>query len=191
MQPAQLLQILHLAENLKTATRHSWLSNGRRESVAEHSWRAALFACLLAPEFPGVDQEKLIKMCLFHDMGEAFTGDIPVFEKNESHEQAEAQALARWTASLPAPWDTELAALFQELEEGESLEARLCHAIDKLEVVIQHDEAPLSSWIELEYTLNLTHGNRQVAFSDYLRQLKAEIDAETRQKIAAGTPTHP
>ncbi len=45
MTPEKLTEILYLAEKFKEKnTRHSWLSNGRRESVAEHSWRLSLFA---------------------------------------------------------------------------------------------------------------------------------------------------
>ena len=47
MKPAELLQILHTAEKLKDSTRHCDTSGGRRESVAEHSWRLALTALFL------------------------------------------------------------------------------------------------------------------------------------------------
>lgn len=55
MRPERLFEILVAAERLKCNTRHSWTSTGRRESVAEHSWRLALTALLVADEFPGVD----------------------------------------------------------------------------------------------------------------------------------------
>ena len=38
-------------------------------------------AYLLQDEFPDLDMNKVIKMCLIHDLGECFTGDIPIFEK--------------------------------------------------------------------------------------------------------------
>ena len=82
MKPNELLQILRVAEKLKCNTRHSYTSTGRHESVAEHSWRIALMAMLLTPEFPEADMNKVIRMCLIHDLGEAFTGDIPTFLKN-------------------------------------------------------------------------------------------------------------
>lgn len=44
MRPERLFEILAVAERLKCNTRHSWTSTGRRESVAEHSWRLALMA---------------------------------------------------------------------------------------------------------------------------------------------------
>ena len=77
MKPAELLQILHTAEKLKDTTRHCDTSGGRRESVAEHSWRLALMAYLLRDEFPALDMDKVVRMCLIHDLGECFTGDIP------------------------------------------------------------------------------------------------------------------
>ncbi len=42
-----ILKLLELPERLKFELRHSWLSNGRRESVAEHAWQMALMAMVL------------------------------------------------------------------------------------------------------------------------------------------------
>ena len=187
MEVSALLDAMALAERLKTVTRHSWLSSGRQESVAEHSWRMALMACLMADEFPGLDIAKTVRMCLFHDLGEAFTGDIPVFEKNAAHEVREAQLLDAWVASQPEPQRRELAALYAELAAGESPEARLCKALDKLEVTDQHNRADLSTWIPLEYTLNLTHGTAQTAWHPYLQAVKAAINAQTREKLQAAS----
>ena len=90
MEPEKLIETLAVAERLKDATRHCYTSRGRRESVAEHSWRITLMAYLVSDEFPEAALEKLMKMCLIHDLGEAFTGDIPTFEKSEKDEEKEA-----------------------------------------------------------------------------------------------------
>ena len=81
MKPEKLLEALHTAEKLKDTTRHCYTSKGRHESVAEHSWRIALMAFWLRDEFPQADMDKVIRMCLIHDLGECFTGDIPAFDK--------------------------------------------------------------------------------------------------------------
>ena len=81
MKPEKLIEVLSVAERLKDAVRHCYTSGGRRESVAEHSWRISLMAYFVSDEFPEADLLKIMKMCLIHDMGEAFTGDIPAFEK--------------------------------------------------------------------------------------------------------------
>jgi putative hydrolase of HD superfamily len=68
-----LIQIISVLEKLKCNTRHSWTSTGRHESVAEHSWRLALLSYFVKDEFPGAEMDKVILMCLVHDIGEAFT----------------------------------------------------------------------------------------------------------------------
>ena len=59
MTPHELLALLHTAEKLKDTTRHCDTSGGRRESVAEHSWRIALMAFWLRDEFPQADMDKV------------------------------------------------------------------------------------------------------------------------------------
>lgn len=185
MKPQELLEILHTAERLKDATRHSYTSGGRHESVAEHSWRLALFAFLAADEIPGVDRDRLIKMCLIHDLGEAFTGDIPSFDKTKADEEREKRELCSWVAALPEPVRGEMHALYSEMEALETPEAKTFKALDNMEAVIQHNEADISTWIPKEYTLNLTYGADKAAFSPYLSALREEIRKDTEQKISS------
>lgn len=187
MEPKKLLEILSVAERLKDATRHCDTSHGRRESVAEHSWRTTLMAYLVHDAFPDADLCKLMKMCLIHDLGEAFTGDIPTFEKTERDEKKEASLLAQWVASLPAPYGEEMAALYAEMDALQTTEARIYKALDNLEALIQHNESDLSSWLPLEYDLQMTYGNDKVAFSPYLTALREQVRQDSKDKIAAGT----
>ena len=184
MTPKELLEILSVAEKLKCNTRHSYTSTGRHESVAEHSWRIALMAMLLGSEFPHADMNKVIRMCLIHDLGEAFTGDIPAFEKSSADTEKEDAAFFSWVDTLPEPVRAEWKALLAEMQAMQTEEAKLYKACDKLEAVIQHDEADISTWLPLEYDLQLTYGAENVTFSLYLQTLKAEIDYWTRKKIA-------
>lgn len=185
MDTAKFLDILSVAEKLKCNTRHSCTSSGRQESVAEHSWRLALMALFVRDEFPELDMAKVIRMCLIHDLGEAFTGDIPTFEKTKKDEEKEDHIFSEWLSSLPAPYGTELSALWKEMEARNTDEARLYKALDNLEAVIQHNEADISTWLPLEYDLQFTYGADKVGFSPYLKRLKAEIDRQTRAKIDA------
>ena len=185
MDVRRLIDLMKVAENLKNHTRHSWTSSGRHESVAEHSWRLALLALFVKDEFPDADIDKVIRMCLIHDMGEAFTGDIPAFLKERSHEIVEAQAYETWLDTLPQPFNMELTALWHEMEAQTTPEAKLYKALDKLETLMQHNEADTATWLPLEHALNLTYGVQQVAFSPFLGTLKAAIDDDTRAKSAA------
>ncbi len=186
MDPRALLQALHVAERLKDTTRHCYTSGGRRESVAEHSWRICLFAWFLRDEFPELDMDKVIRMCMIHDLGECFTGDIPTFLKSDADSVKEDDLLLRWVRTLPEPYCTDMAALYAEMNALETGEARLYKALDKLEAVIQHNESPLATWEPLEYDLNLRYAYDAVAFSPYLTALRDAVREDTEEKIARG-----
>ena len=183
MKPREFLEILHVAERLKDTTRHCTTSKGRPESVAEHSWRLSLMALLLRHEFQDVDMGRVAAMCLIHDLGECFTGDIPTFDKTESDRVTEDILLERWVASLPAEVSADLQALYAEMNAMETKEARLHKALDKLEAVIQHNESPLDTWTENEYELNKTYAFQNVLFSEWLTVLRNEMLNDTLEKI--------
>lgn len=183
MQPTELLRIMSVAEKLKCNTRHCYTSSGRHESVAEHSWRLGLFAMLVANEFPEADMDKVIRMCLIHDLGEAFTGDIPSFEKTKNDEKKEENVLDEWIASFPEPERSQWQALYEEMNALETTEAKIYKALDKMEAIIQHDESDISTWIPLEYELQFEYGKENVQFSPYLLKLREEIDHITSEKI--------
>ena len=184
MTPAELISILSVAEKLKCNTRHCYTSSGRHESVAEHSWRISLMAMLIAPEFPEADMNKVIRMCLIHDLGEAFTGDIPTFDKTAADTEREDALFDRWIGTLPQETKQEFSALLTEMNALETQEAKIYKALDKMEAVIQHNESDISTWIPLEYDLQLRYGAENVTFSPWFQSLKAEIDDWTRRKIA-------
>lgn len=167
MEEETLLQFLNLAEKLKCHTRHSWTSSGRQESVAEHVYRLLVFAWLVREEFPDYDMNRVMELALFHDMGEALTGDIPAFEKDKEDEKKEEQAQEKIAGMLPEPYRERLADIFREVEKKETKESRLLAALDKLEALIQHNEADLSTWLPLEYDLQLTYGQEQTKSIPY------------------------
>lgn len=184
MEYQELLDFLGIAERLKCATRHAYTSSGRRESVAEHSFRLAVMAWLLKDEFAELDMDRVLAMCLFHDFGEAFTGDIPTFEKTEENELTEADAVRAMLDNLPEDLRARLEPLFAEMRQMRTPEARLYKAIDKIEAVIQHDEGDIATWLPLEYDLQLNYGAEECARFPYMRGLRARVDEITREKIA-------
>ncbi len=184
MEPLALLQALHTAEKLKDTTRHCYTSGGRHESVAEHSWRIALMAYWIRDEFPEADMDKVIRMCLIHDLGECFTGDIPAFDKTAADEAKEESLLYAWVAALPAPYNTEMRALYEEMAALETQEAKIYKALDKMEAVVSHNESDIATWEPQEYSLNLTYGVPQTRFAPYMQKLREVLKQETLDKMA-------
>ena len=164
MEPRILLETLAVAERLKDTTRHCYTRKGRHESVAEHCWMMTLMAYFVRDEFPEADMDKVIRMCLIHDLGEE-------------------RLLRDWVDTLPEFYREEMTALYGEMEKRETIEAKIYKAIDNLEAVIQHNISDLATWIPKEYELNKTYGDDKVAFSEYLRDLRAEVRRDTERKL--------
>lgn len=143
------------------------------------------------PEFQDLDMDRVIRMCLIHDLGEAFTGDIPTFEKTTQDDRKEEQLLHAWVEDFPESQRTEWRELLGEMEALETKEAKLYKALDKLEALISHNESDLSTWLPLEYDLQFTYGKENVEFSRYLKALRGCIDRWTEQKIGESREVHP
>lgn len=189
MTEKEFFDFIHIAENLKNNTRHSVTSTGRAESVAEHSWRVSLMALLLEDEIRDADFNKIIRMCILHDLGEAITGDIPSFLKTEADSAHEDKMVFRLMDTLPEPQRNKCRTLFEEMLALETKEAKIYKALDKLEAVIQHNEAPISSWLPLEYELNQTYGREEADKSDsVLQNLRLAAVEHTKKKIQTERP---
>ena len=141
--PEKELLILALeVGSLKKVIRSGWKKQGvkKPESVADHTWRVALLAMILAPQLK-VDQNKLVKMALVHDLAEIITGDIIWEEGNNvtssrlKKSNNERQAIHSIFSDNPNFKDYVL--LWEEYEDQKTEEAKIVKAIDKLEMAIQ------------------------------------------------------
>ena len=186
MNAKDYLKILHTAEKLKDTPRHCTTSQRRTESVAEHSWRVSLMAFLLKEEFPDADMDKVVSMCLIHDLRECFTGDIPTFNKTNDDRDIEDSLLNQWIKTLPDEVAQNMESLYAEMDAQQTTEAKIYKALDKLEALIQHNESPIDTWAENEYELNKIYAFDTVAFSNWLTELRKVILEETLEKIDKG-----
>ena len=87
--------------------------------------------------------------------------------------------------TLPEYQQNQFKDLLTEMLALKTPEAKLYKSLDKMEAVIQHNEADISSWIPLEYDLQLTYGAEEVKCAPYMTELKKQIDRWTKEKIAA------
>ena len=135
---------------------------------------------------PELDIDKVVDMCLIHDLGECFTGDIPTFIKTDDDREVEDTLLNKWVQSLPEELSNDIADLYKEMDAQETKEARLYKSLDKLEDLIQHNESPIDTWAENEYELNKTYAFDTVSFSEWLTELRKAVLDDTLKKIDEG-----
>lgn len=178
-------QFLHTSEGLKKLLRHSWLSDGRQESVAEHTWRMSLMAIALHSKIESkVDLGHVLEMIIVHDLAEIIATDFHAFEDVPSNKhELEEKGLREVVKALDAPTQTRIISLWQEFEDRVTDEAKFANALDKLEVLIQHNEGGSESWEEREYPFNYVYGYDKVAHSNVLTLFRDLIFQETAELI--------
>lgn len=183
MSPEDILSFLHLCEKLKGVTRHAWTSNGTHESVASHSWRLGIMAMCMGDHFKEADMNKVIRMCLIHDLGEAITQDIPAFMKTKEDEDNENQVWHFILSQLNGNVLKEFEDLFHEMNDMATAEAKVYKFLDKCEALIQHNEGNISTWLDLEYDLQYTYGIKECQYNEFTQDFRKAIDFETDEKI--------
>lgn len=156
---------------LKRIRRTGWLDRGvpmaAVESVADHSFRVALMAWMLAVSAPeaSVDPARVLLIALAHDLPEALTGDPTPYapddipdddeaarraflerrqdrspERSAAKRRAETDAMNRLLAGLDASVAEPLTTAWAEYEARTTPEARLVRQADKLETWMQSRE---------------------------------------------------
>lgn len=177
-----ILEFLRKAENLKNTLRSAHTTKGRHESTAEHSWRLSLLVLIIASNFEGINRERLLKLAIVHDLGEAVCGDIPAVLQSDITEKSvlEREGMSTLCADLPFDLQAELLELWDEYEGASTPESCIIKALDKLETIIQHNqgENPAS----FNYAFNLEYGQEYMDYHPLLRQLRDILDIETKEK---------
>ncbi len=190
-----LINFYKKAEKLKTTTRHSWLSDSsRQESVAEHSWMLCLLAMLLSDKInKKVNLLKIFKMLVIHDLAEAMTGDIPAFEVSIRYQikhKNEEKALKKLVNKLPDEKAKEIISLWKEFEKNTTPEAKFGNSLDKIEVVLQHNIADISTWGKGDFKINPYYKNNYFEFDSFMKAFKDIVDNQTMEKIIKAKKRH-
>jgi putative hydrolase of HD superfamily len=137
--------LLYATGKLKTIKRSGWLKkigiDEECESVADHSFRVALLGACLAEEY-GLNSGKVARMCLVHDLAEAYTGDVMPEEKKSENEHRSNEDMIMLTIlnSLPDSPRKRFQSDWKELVARVTPEAKLVWQVDKLEMGLQRME---------------------------------------------------
>lgn len=139
----KLLQINEEIFKMKTMLRKGWLikgakaENGRVESVAEHCFSTCMLALeIINKEKLELDELKVLKLALYHELGEIDVGDITPYDNVSAEEKhnRELVAVERIAKQYNMP---EMLEVWLEFEEQKTKESRFVKMIDKLDAIIQ------------------------------------------------------
>lgn len=176
-----IVQFLREAERLKNVYRTAWTSGGQPESTAAHTWRLCLSALVFAKHFPEVNSERLLKLCIIHDLGEAIGGDIPAIHQQANAPKAEQERkdLITLLAPLPMALQQEIIDLWDEYEGATTPAAKVAKALDKLETLMQHNQG--ANPPDFDYEFNIGYARKVTDAVPLIAELRKSIDEETRQ----------
>ena len=140
-------------DRLKTVYRRTYLTDTSRfENSAEHSWHISVMAMLLAEHArtPEVDQLRVIKMLLIHDLVEIDAGDTFAYDRaaHADKEAREKAAADRLFGLLPADQAAEFRGLWDEFESRQTPEAKFAAALDRLQPLLHNLYTHGRSWRE-------------------------------------------
>jgi putative hydrolase of HD superfamily len=107
------------------------------ESVAEHTLSTLFIAYTLCKLEPDVDELKVLRICLVHDLPEARTGDLNYVNKKYVTVDEE-KAVNELTECLS--FGDEIKASIYEFNEMETKEALIAHDADQLALILQLKE---------------------------------------------------
>ncbi|NWG03452.1 MAG: HD domain-containing protein [Syntrophaceae bacterium] len=156
---------------LKRVKRSGWWIAGVKdpESVAEHTFRTAAIAYLLA-HLEGVDIEKAVLMALFHDMPETRTNDAHrIVRRYVNWKEVDNQAVRDQSKRLPDEIQAQMVNLLGEFEKEVSPEAKVVRDADLLECILQAREyhalgyTDVADWIFNAQTALKTESAKKLA----------------------------
>ena len=147
---------------------YQFLGSGK-ESVADHSFRVALIGYSMARLTEASDPFKVVSLCLFHDVPEARTGD-PNYVNKRYVKVDEGAAIEDMTRGLPFGRDVKQ--VLEEYRAGETVEARLAHDADQLDLILELKE---QSDLGNRYALDWIRFALKRLQTDLGRELAGEI----------------
>ena len=139
---ARQMKFISEIEKLKVVYRQNGIIDGsRRENSAEHSWHISIMALILLEYCKEeIDQLKVIKMLLIHDLVEIFAGDTFLYDEKgrDTIKSIEREAAVKLFGILPSDQKTELLEIWNEFELRETKEAKYAAVLDNLQPILNH-----------------------------------------------------
>lgn len=176
-----ITDFFYALDELKLVNRKSYVTSAvRYENSAEHSWHLAMSCWAMAEHLPyEYNQEKLIKLALVHDLGEIYAGDTFLYsDKRQQADEEERKGIELLQAHIGNPI-TELLALWDEQEYGESEETKLLKVMDRVLPFLLNVQSQGKAWLE-----NGVHVSQVEKAHAFIAELNPDVHTWFKEKIA-------
>lgn len=136
-----MIELYEEIYNLKKLLRRGWVVRNaapdRSESVSEHIFSCCVLALdIIEKEKLDLDQEKVLKILIYHEIGEIDLGDIIPMDNMSAAEKhdRELAGVSRVAEECGRP---DIVDIWLEFEENKTKEAQFANKIDKLDAILQ------------------------------------------------------
>jgi len=176
-----LVKFFEMAGKLKRTPRSGWVEVGiqKPESVADHTFRTSIL-CMVYSNLEGLDELKLLRMALIHDLPEAVIGDLTPSRKTTGSKEKENAAMNQMLSLLPKEQREKYMTDWNEYREGKTREAKAVRQLEKFEMALQakeYEEAGLTR----QSLKRFTESADQAIVWPQLRKLLSYILEEPQQ----------
>jgi len=150
-----MIEIFFEYAQLKNLYRQGWLKKGVSEldceTVADHSFGVALLGYTIAEEYrPDLDSAKVMKLGLFHEMGEIYAGDFTPTDNVTADEKTQKEYLGVQQVFSRLPNSQKYISIREDFEFQKSPESKFVKQIDRLEMALQANLYERMNYDELE-----------------------------------------
>ena len=173
----------------KNITRQTHLSgHGRAENDAEHAWHMAIMAYFLK-EYANepVDIERVMIMCLVHDLVEIYAGDTFAYDEKGNETKAERERLAadKIFSMVPPEQGARMRALWEEFDARKSADAKYAACMDSLQPLLHNTLTFGFTWKE-SGTKRAAVEKRMAVIRDFLPEVYSWVEANLDRAVREG-----
>jgi putative hydrolase of HD superfamily len=157
----RLLELQQLLVQFAEVERKIYFPDGKKqdrfENDVEHSYNLAMAAWFLAPHFPHLDRDKLIRYALAHDFVEVHAGDVMAIGRTPEQEKTKQENEAKALEKLSSEWPdfSELTETIIDYEHRTDAESKFVYALDKLMPMLLNLLSQGKTWKKYDFSKSL------------------------------------
>ncbi len=176
---AEIQRIIYMPDTTK--------NTDRRETDTEHSYNLAMHAWFISQSLPELNQEKVMKYALAHDIVEIHAGDVMAIGRTDKQQKAKELREADALKQIEAEWPDfkDLTNTIRSYESQNDAESVFVKALDKIMPILHQTLSEGKTWKKLDMNRDTVLKNKDEKTSN------SEIIASIWKELRVEILTHP